>query len=71
VGGEAADDLRRALLMREEIGWENKLMVDANQKWGVDEAIARTRMLAAASPTGWKSRPIRTTSSATRASAAR
>ena len=50
VGGGPADDLRRAMLMREEIGWENKLMVDANQKWGVDEAIARTRGLAAAKP---------------------
>jgi len=50
VGGEAQDDLRRALLMREEIGWDNKLMVDANQKWGVDEAIARTRLLAEAKP---------------------
>ena len=50
VGGEPADDLRRALLMREEIGWHNKLMVDANQKWGVDEAIDRTRMLAPAQP---------------------
>jgi L-fuconate dehydratase len=36
--------------MREEIGWENKLMVDANQKWGVGEAIARTRLLAEAKP---------------------
>jgi L-fuconate dehydratase len=50
VGGEPADDLRRAMLMREEIGWENKLMVDANQKWGVEEAIARTRGLATAKP---------------------
>ena len=50
VGGEPADDLRRALLMREEIGSENKLMLDANQKWGVEEAIARTRMLAEAKP---------------------
>ena len=50
VGGEPADDLRRALLMREEIGWQNKLMVDANQKWGVDQAIVRTRMLAPANP---------------------
>jgi L-fuconate dehydratase len=50
VGGEANDDLRRAMLMREEIGWDNKLMVDANQKWGVDEAIARTRMLGGAKP---------------------
>ena len=46
VGGEPADDLRRALLMREEIGWQNKLMVDANQKWGVLEAIDRTKQLA-------------------------
>jgi len=50
VGGEASDDLRRALLMRDEIGWDNKLMVDANQKWSVDEAIARTRMLGDAKP---------------------
>jgi L-fuconate dehydratase len=50
VGGEPADDLRRALLMREENGWENKMMVDANQKWGVQEAIARTQMLAEAKP---------------------
>lgn len=50
VGGEPKDDLRRALLMREEIGWENKLMVDANQKWGVLEAIERTRLLAEAKP---------------------
>ncbi|HKO18689.1 MAG TPA: L-fuconate dehydratase [Acidobacteriaceae bacterium] len=50
VGGEAKDDLRRALLMRDEIGWDNKLMVDANQKWGVNEAITRTKMLAEAKP---------------------
>jgi L-fuconate dehydratase len=50
VGGEPKDDLRRALLMREEIGWDNKLMVDANQKWGVLEAIERTRLLAEAKP---------------------
>ena len=46
VGGDPADDLRRGHIVREEIGWTNKLMVDANQKWGVDEAIARTRQLA-------------------------
>jgi L-fuconate dehydratase len=50
VGGEPADDLRRALLVREEIGWDNKLMVDANQKWSVGEAIERTRLLAPAKP---------------------
>jgi len=45
VGGDAADDLRRGHIMREEIGWDNCLMVDANQKWGVEQAIARTRSL--------------------------
>jgi L-fuconate dehydratase len=50
VGGELADDLRRGRMMREEIGDENKIMVDANQKWGVEEAIARTRALAELRP---------------------
>lgn len=50
VGGDPKDDLRRAMMMREEIGWDNKMMVDANQKWGVNEAIARTNMLAEAKP---------------------
>jgi L-fuconate dehydratase len=45
VGGDPADDLRRGHIMREEIGWTNHLMVDANQKWGIDEAIRRTRGL--------------------------
>jgi L-fuconate dehydratase len=45
VGGDPADDLRRGHIVREEIGWTNKLMVDANQKWGVLEAIARTKQL--------------------------
>jgi len=46
VGGDPKDDLRRARLVRDEIGPANKLMVDANQKWGVDEAIARIHELA-------------------------
>lgn len=46
VGGDPEDDLRRGRLVRDEIGPVNKLMVDANQKWGVEEAIARTRKLA-------------------------
>jgi len=50
VGGDAADDLRRGHIVREEIGWTNKLMVDANQKWGVLEAITRTRQLAELQP---------------------
>jgi L-fuconate dehydratase len=39
VGRNLADDLRRARLIREEIGWERKLMMDANQVWDVYEAI--------------------------------
>jgi L-fuconate dehydratase len=56
VGGEPADDLRRGHILREEIGWDNKLMVDANQRWGVEEAIARTRSLAELNP-WWMEEP--------------
>jgi L-fuconate dehydratase len=50
VGGDPAEDLHRGRIVREEIGWDNKLMVDANQKWGVLEAIERTRQLAELKP---------------------
>jgi L-fuconate dehydratase len=56
VGGEPADDLRRAALVRCEIGNDSKLMMDANQRWGVTEAIARTRELAEFSP-WWMEEP--------------
>ena len=56
VGGNPQDDLRRGRLVREEIGWDNKLMVDANQKWGVDEAILRTRELGELQP-WWMEEP--------------
>lgn len=56
VGGDSADDLRRGRIVREEIGWANKLMVDANQKWGVDEAIQRTRELSELQP-WWMEEP--------------
>lgn len=46
VGADLQDDLRRARVMREEIGPERKLMMDANQYWGVDEAITHMRALA-------------------------
>jgi len=45
VGGDPSEDLRRARLVREKIGPQNKLMMDANQKWDVEEAIQRTRAL--------------------------
>ena len=56
VGGDPAEDLRRGHIVREEIGWTNKLMVDANQKWGVLEAIDRTRQLAELKP-WWMEEP--------------
>ena len=56
VGGDPTEDLRRGHIVREEIGWTNKLMVDANQKWGVAEAIARTRALAPINP-WWMEEP--------------
>jgi len=56
VGGEPADDLRRGHIVREEIGWTNRLMVDANQKWGVLDAIDRTRQLAELKP-WWMEEP--------------
>ncbi|HKJ95876.1 MAG TPA: L-fuconate dehydratase [Gammaproteobacteria bacterium] len=46
VGGSPDDDARRARLIREEIGWDRQLMMDANQVWGVDEAVAAMRRLA-------------------------
>src|SRR6185295_14418921 len=46
VGGRPEDDVRRVALVRQEIGLDRKLMVDANQKWGVDEAIDHIRALA-------------------------
>jgi L-fuconate dehydratase len=50
VGGDIADDVRRAALIRAEIGPDALLMMDANQVWDVDEAIANMRRLANADP---------------------
>lgn len=50
VGANLEDDLRRAAIIREEIGYEAKFMVDANQKWEVDEAIEKMKALAKYKP---------------------
>jgi L-fuconate dehydratase len=50
VGRDLADDMRRAAIIREEIGPDRKLMMDANQVWDVDEAIANMRELARFDP---------------------
>jgi L-fuconate dehydratase len=40
VGADLDDDRRRARIVREEIGPDRIMAVDANQRWGVSEAIA-------------------------------
>jgi L-fuconate dehydratase len=50
VGGDLEDDVRRAGIIRAEIGPDALLMMDANQVWDVDEAIAAMTRLAALDP---------------------
>ena len=50
VGADLKDDVRRLTLVRKEIGWDRKLMVDANQKWDVGQAIHWMRELAPFKP---------------------
>jgi L-fuconate dehydratase len=50
VGGDLEDDIRRARILREEIGWERRLMMDANQVWEVDQAVECMRRLAQFDP---------------------
>ncbi|MBC6438589.1 MAG: fuconate dehydratase [Rhodobacteraceae bacterium] len=56
VGADIEDDIRRAHLIRAEIGPNRQLMMDANQVWGVEEAIANMRRLAEFNP-GWIEEP--------------
>lgn len=46
VGGDIQADIRRARILREEIGWERRLMMDANQVWGVERAVHDMGLLA-------------------------
>ena len=50
VGADIEQDIRRARILREELGWERKLMMDANQVWDVDEAVRNMRRLAEFDP---------------------
>ena len=50
VGRNLEDNVRRAAIMREELGPDRTLMMDANQCWDVDEAIAQMRALAQFNP---------------------
>jgi L-fuconate dehydratase len=50
VGQNLDDNIRRAAIMREEIGPDRQLMMDANQCWDVDEAIVQMKALARFDP---------------------
>jgi L-fuconate dehydratase len=50
VGVDLDADIRRVGIVREEIGDERILMIDANQVWEVDQAIAWVQALAPARP---------------------
>lgn len=50
VGRDLQDDIRRCRIIREEIGWDRRLMMDANQVWDVGQAIAWMKQLAEFKP---------------------
>ncbi len=50
VGGDLESDARRAALIRDVLGDGGVLMMDANQVWGIDEAVAAMRVLGAFDP---------------------
>src|SRR5437660_2066175 len=58
VGLNLEDDLHRARIMREEIGPQSTLMLDANQVWAVNEAIAVMQGLTGLEPL-WIEDPTR------------
>jgi L-fuconate dehydratase len=45
VGADAADDERRCAIARAAMGRDAQLMIDANQAWDVEEAIANVKRL--------------------------
>lgn len=50
VGGDIKEDVRRAEIIREEVGENIRLMMDANQKWEVQEAIDNMKLLGKLNP---------------------
>jgi L-fuconate dehydratase len=50
VGAGLETDLRRARIVRAALGPEHRLSLDANQAWGIDEAIEAVRALASVDP---------------------
>ena len=50
VGRDRDDDVRRTRILREELGADRRLLIDANQVWDVEEAIDWTLALGEANP---------------------
>src|SRR5215468_7069237 len=50
VGGDLESDLRRVRIVREAIGPQHRLSLDANQAWGVEQAIDAIRALSEVEP---------------------
>lgn len=50
VGKDLQNDISRCRLIRNTIGWENNLMIDANQIWDVNEAIEWVKRLSEFKP---------------------
>ena len=56
VGQDVNQDIERLAFIRDQIGYDAKLMLDCNQVWGVDEAIEYMNKLAIFKPT-WIEEP--------------
>ncbi|MBA2608251.1 MAG: fuconate dehydratase [Actinobacteria bacterium] len=50
VGRDRDDDIRRTMVLRDELGPDRRLLIDANQVWDVNEAIDWTIALKGADP---------------------
>ena len=50
VGASVADDIRRGRIIRQHIGADRMLAIDANQRWGVAEAITWVRAMSEIDP---------------------
>jgi L-fuconate dehydratase len=46
VGADLKDDIRRCTIIREEIGRDRPMMIDANQRWDVPQAIEWVKAMA-------------------------
>jgi L-alanine-DL-glutamate epimerase-like enolase superfamily enzyme len=55
---DLAEDLDRLNAVREALGPDRQLMIDANQRWDVDTAVARAEAFARFSP-AWLEEPLR------------